>query len=215
MNRQPSQDGAKSERHREIIAAAMQEFYEQGFAAARLDAIAERAGVAKGTVYLYFDSKEALFEGAVRSVILPVIEHIEILAHEPTGLASDLLKQILVTFYTQVIATDRRRLLRLLISEGPRFPNILVFYHREVVAKAVSVIRSLVSYGVQRGEFRTTAAVDFPMAIFGAAIAGAVWTILFEDIDPIDLNGLCETHLDIVLNGLKAPMAELQTPQRI
>ena len=199
----PGPDGAKTERHREIIAAALQEFYEQGFAAARLDAIAERAGVAKGTVYLYFDSKEALFEGAVRSVIVPVIERIETLAHQPSGLASDLLTQMLVTFYTQVIATDRRRLLRLLISEGPRFPNILAFYHAEVVSKGMAAIRSLVSYGVQRGEFRTTAAVDFPQVVLGPALAGALWTILFDDIDPIDLNGLCEAHLDIMLNGLK------------
>ncbi|NJM35613.1 MAG: TetR/AcrR family transcriptional regulator [Rhodomicrobium sp.] len=90
--------------------------------------MAERAGIGKGTVYLYFGSKEALFEEAVRSVIVPVIERIEGMALTPQGSAAGLLRIMFRTFYSQVVATDRRRRLRLMIAEEPCFPRLLAFY---------------------------------------------------------------------------------------
>ena len=131
----PGGKDQKNERVRAIIAAALEEFFQQGFAAARLDAIAERAGIGKGTIYLYFDSKETLFEEAVRSVILPVIERIESVALAPQGSAEALLRAMITTFYREVVATERRRLLRLLIAEGPRFPRLVSFYHAEVITR--------------------------------------------------------------------------------
>jgi hypothetical protein len=109
---------------------------------------------------------------------------------------------MITTFYREVIGTDRRRLIRLLISEGPRFPSIVAFYHAEVVSRGMAVLRNILSYGVERKEFRETAATQFPQAVFGPALAGAIWRILFDDIDPIDPEGLCRAHLDIVLRGL-------------
>ncbi len=194
----------KSERLQGILAAALSEFYEHGFAAARLDSIAERAGVAKGTIYLYFSSKEVLFEAAVREVISPIIEKIESVSMCPSGSASDLLEQMITTFYREVVATERRRLLRLLISEGPRFPAIVSFYHAEVVARAMAALRNILSYGIERKEFRETAAATFPQAVFGPALAGAVWKILFDEVDPIDVEGLRKAHLDVVLRGILA-----------
>ena len=192
----------KSEKFQDILTAALAEFYEHGFAAARLDSIAERAGVAKGTIYLYFSSKEVLFEEAVRHVISPIIERMEVVSMRPSGSASALLEQMLTTFYREVIGTDRRRLIRLLISDGPRFPSIVAFYHAEVVSRGMAVLRNILRYGVERKEFRETAAIQFPQAIFGPALAGAIWRILFDEIDPIDADGLCRVHLDIVLRGL-------------
>jgi AcrR family transcriptional regulator len=192
----------KSGKVQDILAAALAEFYEHGFAAARLDSIAERAGVAKGTIYLYFASKDVLFEEAVRHVILPVIQRIEAASIRPSGSASAMLDIMITTFYREVIATDRRRLLRLLIGEGPRFPSIVAFYHAEIVTRAMAALRNIVRYGIERGEFRASAAIEFPQVIVGPALAGAIWTILFQDIDPIDLDGLCRAHLDIMLKGL-------------
>jgi AcrR family transcriptional regulator len=194
----------KNERVREILAAALEEFFQQGFAAARLDAIAERAGIGKGTVYLYFDSKETLFEEAVRSVILPVIDHIESVALAPQGSAEMLLRAMITTFYRKVVATERRRLLRLLIAEGPRFPRLVSFYHAEVLTRAIAAIRHVLRYGVERGEFAADAAIEYPQAIMGPALVGAIWKLLFDDIEPIDLERLCSAHLEIVLRGLIA-----------
>lgn len=193
----------KAERIQAILSAALKEFLEQGFAAARLDSIAERAGIGKGTVYLYFDSKEALFEEAVRSMIVPVIERAETMTFAPQGSAEDLLRGIIQTFYRDVIGTDRRQIIRLLIGEGPRFPRLLAFYHTEVVSRGVKALRKIVNYGIERGEFTTSGAVDYPMLLLAPAMISAIWKMLFDEIEPIDLDKYCQAHLDFILNGLK------------
>jgi len=192
----------KAAKVNEIIAAALEEFFLQGFAAARLDAIAERAGIGKGTIYLYFDSKEALFEAAVRSIVAPILEQAERLAISPQGSAADMLRMMIRTFYEQIVATERRRILRLLIAEGPRFPRLVSFYHREVVSRGMMGLRGILRYGVQRGEFRADLPVDYPQVIVGPALVGAVWHLLFADLETLDIGGLCDAHLDIILNGL-------------
>lgn len=198
---EPKKD-PKAARMNDILTAALEEFFQQGFAAARLDSIAERAGIGKGTIYLYFDSKEALFEAAVSSVILPVFEKAERFQASAGMSASDMLRMLLTTFYREIIATDRRRLLRLFIAEGPRFPRLLEFYHREVIQRGVGAIRGLIALGIARGEFRASSAMDYPQVIIGPAIIGAIWKLLFEEHEPLDLEGLCNAHLDVILNGL-------------
>jgi AcrR family transcriptional regulator len=198
----PPRKDAKSERVQHILASALEEFVELGFAAARLDSIAERAGVAKGTVYLYFDSKEALFEEAVRSVILPTIEHVEAMAVKPEGSAETLLRAMISAFYREVIGTEKRRIIRLLISEGPRFPKLLAFYHREVVSRGLSVLGKVMEYGVERGEFDRNTAVEYPQIILAPGMLAALWKMLFDDFESIDLDRYCNAHLELILNGL-------------
>jgi AcrR family transcriptional regulator len=200
---EPKKD-PKAGKVNDILAAALEEFFQQGFAAARLDGIAERAGIGKGTIYLYFDSKEALFEAAVRSIIGPVFERAERFAADPSMAAADMLRGMITTFYREVIATERRRILRLLIAEGPRFPRLLEFYHREVIQRGMAAVRHVLAHGVARGEFRASLPVDYPQVIIGPAIIGAIWMLLFADLQPLDLDGLCKAHIDIILNGLIA-----------
>lgn len=195
----------KSKRIPLILSAALDEFVEKGFAAARLDSIAERAGVAKGTIYLYFDKKETLFEEAVRAVIGPMIARLEALAAAPQADAEAILRQMIGTFYREVISDPKKRsLLRLIISEGPRFPQLLRFYHNEVVSRGMGALKRVLAYGAERGEFAPSAALDYPQIIFGPALTAAIWTILFEEIDPIDLDAFCAAHLDFVMRGLRA-----------
>jgi len=194
----------KSKRIPLILSAALEEFVEKGFAAARLDSIAERAGVAKGTIYLYFDKKESLFEEAVRAVIGPMIARFEGLAAAPQDDAEAILRQMVRTLYRDVITDPKKRsLLRLIISEGPRFPQLLRFYHDEVVSRGMAALKRVLAYGAERGEFAPSPVLDYPQIILGPALTSAIWTILFEDIDPIDLDPYCEAHLDFVLRGLK------------
>lgn len=200
---EPARKDAKPERVKLILAAALEEFVELGFAAARLDTIAERAGVAKGTVYLYFDSKEVLFEEAVRSVILPIIEHVESLAVQPDGSAERLLGAMMRTFYREVVATDKKRVIRLLIGEGPRFPRLLAFYHAEIVARALSLIRKVIHYGIERGEFVGERVTEFPQVVFAPAVVAAIWKMLFDDIESIDLDRYCDAHLELAVSGLR------------
>jgi AcrR family transcriptional regulator len=200
----PTRKDAKAERVQLVLAAALDEFADLGFASARLDSIAERAGVAKGTVYLYFENKEALFEEAVRSVIVPTIEHIETMVAKPEGSAEALLRAMIGTFYREVIGTDKKRVIRLLIGEGSRFPALLAFYHREVMSRGLAVLGTVMDYGVERGEFERNAAVRYPQIILAPGLVAALWKMLFDDFDSIDLDEYCDAHLDLVINGLKS-----------
>jgi len=201
-----STDGreTKSQRFRFILDAALDEFIEKGFAAARLDAIAERAGVAKGTIYIYFDKKETLFEEAVRAVIGPMIARFESLAAAPQDGAEAILRQMLRTLYGEVIADPKKRsLLRLIISQGPRFQQLVRFYHDEVAARSMAALKRVLAHGVAQDEFARSPAIDHPQIIFGPALTAAIWTILFDKIDPLDMEAFCEAHIDFVLRGLK------------
>lgn len=200
----PQRKDAKSERIQLILAAALEEFVELGFAGARLDTIAERAGIAKGTVYLYFENKEMLFEEAVRSVILPTIERAESMAMTMEGSAEVLLRAMIGAFYRDVIGTEKRRVIRLLIGEGPRFPKLLAFYHAEVVSRGLSVLRKVMEYGVARGEFDRSSAMEFPQVILAPAMIAALWKMLFDDIESVDLDRYCDAHMDLAINGLKS-----------
>lgn len=199
----PKSKDPKAERIQGILAAALEEFIEQGFAAARLDSIAERAGVAKGTLYLYFDSKETLFEAAVRGVIAPVIERLEGAAVAPQGSAATLLSMMITFFYREVVGTDRRKIIRVLIAEGPRFPRLLRFYHAEVVSRGMVALRRLIDYGVGRGEFRASAMSEFPQLIVGPAMVAAIWSMLFSEFEPLDLEKYAAAHVEHVLHGLQ------------
>lgn len=194
----------KAARMNDILGAALEEFFQQGFAAARLDAIAERAGIGKGTIYLYFDSKEALFEEAVLSILRPVFEQADRIATAPQGSAADMLRMLITTLYRQFVGTERRRILRLLIAEGPRFPRLVSFYHREVIQRGMTAMRGLMNYGVARGEFRANLPLDYPQVIIGPALVGAIWQLLFQELEPLDMDGLCKAHIDIILSGLLA-----------
>jgi len=201
-----STDGreTKSQRFRFILDAALDEFVEKGFAAARLDAIAERAGVAKGTIYIYFDKKETLFEEAVRAVIGPMIARFESLAAAPQDGAEAILRQMLRTLYGEVIADPKKRsLLRLIISQGPRFQQLVRFYHDEVAARSMAALKRVLAHGVAQDEFARSPAIDHPQIIFGPALTAAIWAILFDKIDPLDMEAFCEAHIDFVLRGLK------------
>ena len=196
--RRPSQD----ERRAAILAAALDVFAENGFAAARLDDVAQKAGVAKGTLYLYFPDKEALFEALLQGLVSPVLERIQALSADQTLSSSAVLGGILTLFQTEIIGTSRERLLRLIIAEGPRFPKIAEFYHREVISKGREIIRAIASRGYERGELPSDAMARFPQLFFAPLLTAVVWRSLFSRFDPLDVNAMIECHRKLML-GLK------------
>ena len=196
--KRPTQD----ERRAAILAAALDVFSERGFAAARLDDVAQKASVAKGTLYLYFPDKEALFEALLQGLASPVLERIEALTADPALPASAILGGILALFQTEIIGTSRERLLRLVIAEGPRFPKIAEFYHREIISKGREIIRALAARGYERGELPSDAMVKFPQLFFAPLLTAVVWRSLFSRFDPLDVNGMIECHRKLML-GLK------------
>ncbi len=174
-----------SERREAIVAAALEEFTARGFAATRLDDVAKRAGVAKGTIYLHFTDKEALFQELVRTALVPLIAR---LANPPTvgGSVRSLMEGVADMLAHEVVGTKRGEIVRLIISEGTRFPELAEFYYREVVAHGVAGMRKLVEYGIARGEIRNEGLLQFPQLVIAPAIMSIVWQGLFGKISPLD-----------------------------
>src|SRR5437899_10440928 len=128
--RKPRWQRRKEDRPAEIVTAALAEFVERGFAATRLEAVARRAGVTKGTLYLYFDSKEDLFKAVVRETIVPVIAQGEALAQAHTGSARDLFEKLVRDYWRLVGETRLAGIPKLMIAEAANFPQLTRFYYQ-------------------------------------------------------------------------------------
>ena len=186
-----------ADRRQAIIEAAFDTFVEQGFAATRLDDVARRAGVAKGTIYLHFKDKQALFEELVRSAIVPLAAK---LAEPPpaSGSIRAVLENFAGNFVREVATTRRGAIVRLVIAEGPRFPAIADFYYREVVSRGLVGMRALIELGIARGEIRQTGLKDFPQIVVAPAMIAVIWQGLFGRFAPLDAAAMLRVHLDLI-----------------
>ena len=193
----------KDERPAEILEAGFREFAEKGFLATRLDDVAARAGVAKGTVYLYYESKEALFEAAVRSRMLPVVAQVATLAGAQDGSTAELLGMIMRTMYKRIADPDVRTLMRIIIADGQRFPGLITFYHREVLSKLMALMKGLLARGVSRGEVRKGALTELPEVLVGPGIMAAIWQMTFAGEEDIPLERFLAAHLDLIERCLR------------
>src|SRR6516165_2057401 len=164
-----------NQRRKSILDAALDEFAARGFAAARLDDVARRAQVAKGTIYLYFRDKESLFQELVRSMLSPLIAAIESAATREVPVRT-LCELIADTFVCEIYGTRRKDVLRLIITEGPRFPELAEFYYREVIARVLPVMRKRLNLAVSRGELRHDALARFPQLLVAPALTAIVWS---------------------------------------
>jgi AcrR family transcriptional regulator len=193
----------RAERRQAILAAALQEFSARGFAAARLDDVAVAAGIAKGTIYLYFRDKETLFQDLIRSEMSPVVATLE------TALAIDLPVRVVAEravelFVREIYGTNRRDIVRLIISEGPRFPKLAEFYYREVVSRGIAAVRALMARALERGELHSDAVIRFPQLLVAPGIVAIIWNGLFEPHAPLDVQALMRAHLDLLFGEGKA-----------
>jgi AcrR family transcriptional regulator len=188
-------------RRQAILDAALTVFAAQGYEAARLDDVAARAGVAKGTLYLYFKDKEALFEDLVRGAVTPIMERVGTAALAPDMKPAQIVAMFFALFQREVLETKRKLLLRLIIAEGPRFPAIANFYYREVVARGMALMRTVATEAVARGEFSSDAAARFPQLIVAPLLLAVIWDGLFSKIEPLDVAGLLSAHCDLLTAG--------------
>ena len=186
-----------AERRAAIVEAALEEFIARGFAATRLDDIARRAGVAKGTIYLHFKDKESMFEELVRIVIVPVVERLTALP-PPTGSVRDLVEAFASNFLKEVANTRRGDLVRLIVAEGPRFPAVADFYYREVVSRGIAGMRALIELGIARGEIREKNLARFPQILVAPAMIAVIWQSLFARHAPLDAQEMLRVHLDLI-----------------
>jgi len=187
----------RTERRDAILDAALAEFAAQGFAATRLDDIARRAGVAKGTLYLYFRDKESLFKELVRSRLSPLVGAIRTAAARDLSVRA-LVELILNVFLTEIYGTSRKDIIRLIISEGPRFPELAEFYHREVIARVLPLLRRQLRQAVKSGELRHDALVRFPQLLVAPALVAILWSALFGRFSPLDARAFLRAHLEVL-----------------
>jgi AcrR family transcriptional regulator len=199
----PASPGARhtrgGARREAILAAALEEFSARGFAATRLDDVARRAGVAKGTIYLYFPDKETLFQELIRSMLSPLVGVIESapMAELPFPILAE---RIVDIFVREIYGTRRRDIIRLIMAEGPRFPQLAEFHYREVVERVLFAMRALLARAVERGELPHAALAQFPQLLVAPGIVAIIWSGLFERFAPLDVEAMMRAHLDILLD---------------
>lgn len=189
----------KEARPGEILEAAFEEFAQKGFAATRVDDVALRAGITKGTVYLYFPSKEELFVATFKEMVQPTLDLLSSLATNPKGPAMDILRAYFRFVYDALVHDRRgRELLRLLLADGVRFPELAVRWRDEVVEPINTRLAAVVDYGVGRGEFRPVAAGELPNLMMAPAVSASIWRTLFGDAYAMDLTAFFDGHLDML-----------------
>ena len=194
----PARDkDGRAERREAILDAALAEFSARGFAAARLDDIAGRAGVAKGTLYLYFRDKKTLFKELVRSRLSPLVDAIRTAAARDLSVQA-LVEMIVHVFVTEIFGTSRKDIIALIISEGQRFPELAEFYYREMIARVLPVVRQRLQQAVRKGELRHDALARFPQLLIAPALVAVLWSTLFDRFSPLDAKGLMRAHLDVL-----------------
>lgn len=186
------------ERQEDILKAALEVFSECGFAATRLDDVAKRAGVAKGTLYLYFPDKETLFERMLQSVAAPALEMLARLAEAENVPANGAIEALLTFFQNEVLGTPREKVIRLIISEGPRFPRLAKFHYDEVVSKGIALIRVIAAREKARSKNVETLS-RFPQLIFAPLLMSVVWRSLFSQFEPLDVSAMIAAYKDILL----------------
>lgn len=194
----------KEVRRNAIIEAGLLEFTAQGFTSTRLEDVADRAGIGKGTIYLYFDSKESLFEEVVRKNLFSVRDGAVNLLEEFTGSATELLTLHLNNLYEFLNTDNIPQLLAVVIGEVGRFPKLADFFFKEMVQQSQEVLRGIIRKGVESGEFQENGLEKYTQIVVSPIMMGAIWRMQFGVHAPIDMKDYAKTHIDFILSGLKA-----------
>jgi AcrR family transcriptional regulator len=191
----------KAHRYEQILAAAFQVFAAHGYEAARIDEVARLAGIAKGTIYLYFRDKPQLFRAVVRSLVqIPF----DVALSDFQGTAEQLLREMLSRMYNGIVRNDKvRSIVRMLIAESGRFPRLAEIYHREIIARGIKMVRRALLHGIATGEFRKTPAVEFPQVLVAPGILAIMWKLLHGERHRLDLDAYQKAHLEFALDSLR------------
>lgn len=192
----------KEDRPQEITEAAFSVFAEKGYAAARVDDVAKRAGVSKGLMYLYFKTKEELFKAVVRSVVVRRVDAL-VEAVQTTEMSSEeFIRGPLVDFMKRIPGSPVAIVIKLLISEGQRHPDLVDYYWDNVVSKGLEAISLFIRRGVERGEFRESAVTDLPQLVLAPMMLSMIWRLVFTKRE-LDTDKLMETQIDMLLAYIK------------
>lgn len=194
---------AQRQRRGDIVRAALKVFDRDGFEGARIEDVAREAEIAKGTVYLYFPNKQALLEGVVREIVSPEVNAIERTVKDSQLSSGERLRRQIEIIGSRLGSGDMKIILRLMICEGPKHDELREFYYHEVVERGMAAISQCLKDGAKSGEFIKTAGKIKPQVFAGTPLLIAVWGMLFDDLAPLDVNKLLESHCEQLLTGLE------------
>ncbi|MGI8840878.1 MAG: TetR/AcrR family transcriptional regulator [Caulobacteraceae bacterium] len=187
-----------AERRAAIVDAALDLFSSRGFAATRMEDVAAAAGVAKGTVYLNFTDKEALFEGIVRTVIGPTVNEIQAVDFAAIPCVREAIERVALPGIRELTTSRRGDVMRLIVSEGERFPRLAEFYYSEVIGPGVVQLRRLLHRAVETGEIADASLAEFPHLLVAPVFLAVLWHGLYRRLAPLDVEGLLAAHLDVL-----------------
>ena len=205
LKNEPRFERRKDARPSELTAAALELFVEKGFAATRLEDVAARAGVSKGTLYLYFDSKEELFKAVIQSAVLPVLAQGEQIFETFNGTATDLLRELVNGWWGLFGSKPLSGIPKLMISEASNFPEIARYYHDNVIVRGKRLFAGALELGVARGEFRPVDPDYAVQVLLGPLILKVLWRHSFapcmpKDLDPERYLAMC---VDVFVDGVR------------
>jgi AcrR family transcriptional regulator len=208
-NPPPRWQRRKEERPSEILAAAMEEFVEHGYAATKLEDVARRAGITKGTLYLYFESKDALFKAVVRETIVPLLASAEQLVDDHDGGPELLLRRLVLQWWETLSATRLAGITKLVISEAANFPELAQFWFDEVVQRGRKIFAAVLWRGIEGGVFREVDVEHAVRMILAPVLMAAIWkhSFLACEKEEFPVERYLETSIEIYLRGIAAEPA--------
>ena len=199
----PRYQRRKEDRPQEITEAAFAAFAEKGFTATKVEEVARRAGVSKGLLYLYFKTKEELFKAVIQNVVMPRVDELTRTLDSSELSAEAFIRGPLLAFMQRLPGSPASVVIRLMISEAPKHPDLVEFYWDNVASRGLAALRQLLDRGVESGEFRDSAVNELPQLFIAPVMMSIVWGIVFADRS-LDTDKLIETHVDMILAYIRA-----------
>ncbi|MDH3953045.1 MAG: TetR/AcrR family transcriptional regulator [Gammaproteobacteria bacterium] len=199
----PRYQRRKEDRPQEIAEAAFAAFAEKGFTATKVEDVARRAGVSKGLLYLYFKTKEELFKAVIRGVVTPRVDELTRTLDDSELSAEAFIRGPLLTFLKRLPGSPASVVIRLMISEAPKHPDLVDYYWENVASRGLGALRQLLERGVANGEFHERAVNELPQLFIAPVMMSIVWGIVFADRS-LDTDKLIETHVDMILAYIRA-----------
>lgn len=212
----PRWERRKDARPQELLEAALDLFVEKGFASTRLEDVAKRAGVSKGTLYLYYENKEDLFKAVVRSTIVPALGHAESSIAGFDGPSAELLRMIVMGWWRNVGDTKASGIVKLVMAEAGNFPDLAAFYKEEVIDRGTQMISGLLARGIARGEFRDMDVNQATQVLMAPMLMLITWKHSIGPCERCDLDpqAFLQSFVEITLNGLLVPQQAPAAPAR-